>query len=283
MMFCAEEYELANDINENMFTKLNELGNVNIMFGTYNLDHVPVEKYPNINFSTFPMYFLYFAFYEGRIDIPKTREINTLFTCMNHQPHNHRFAMMYYLDKEKLLKNNHYSWHFNVKGPGRFWPYKPKINYVDGRFIGQQGQYPKEMYESAINLVTESTSDIAFITEKTFSSIIRKQPFIVYGCQGINSKLVDFGFKLYDNVIDYSFDTEPDADLRAEKIAKELKRLSNYNPADLYEQMKDTAKYNQTIAKQIILNQEGVPEMALKFKYYENIIQEKKWKLDSLE
>lgn len=283
VLFCAEEYELPDSQSIEMFSKLNDYNDVHIIFGTYGFDHIDTKKYPNIKFYSFPTYFLYFALYEGRLDIPKERTVDTLFTCMNHQPHEHRHAMMYYLSQEKLLKNNYYSWHFHRPTPKRFRPWKIKMNYIDGQFKGQQGEYPPPMYKSAINLVTESTSNIQFITEKTYSSIIRKQPFIVYGCQGINQQLEEHGFKLYRNVIDYSFDDEPNNDLRAEKIAKELKRLSEYDPAELYKQMTEIAAYNQTVAKELIKSQYGVPELALTFKYYNTILQERLWKLDSLE
>ena len=45
-----------------------------------------------------------------------------------------------------------------------------------------------------------------FYSEKTFRTIAHMQPFIIFGQQYCNKRLEDYGFKLYHNLFDYSFD-----------------------------------------------------------------------------
>jgi len=58
-------------------------------------------------------------------------------------------------------------------------------------------------------------------------------PFVVYGNLEINKKLTDLEFKLYDNLFDYSWDSEVDDIKRIEKLYAEcenfLKRFKNYS------------------------------------------------------
>jgi len=57
-----------------------------------------------------------------------------------------------------------------------------------------------------------------FYSEKTFRSIAHMQPFLIFGQPGCNSRLEDFGFKLYRDLFDYSFDSIQDTKKRYEAI-----------------------------------------------------------------
>ena len=66
-----------------------------------------------------------------------------------------------------------------------------------------------------------------FWSEKTFRSIYHLQPFVVFGQHQANQKLQDYGYKLYDDLFDYSFDDERDTYKRWTKLKKELTRQVN--------------------------------------------------------
>ena len=61
-----------------------------------------------------------------------------------------------------------------------------------------------------------------FYSEKTFRSIAHMQPFLIFGQPGCNSRLEDFGFKLYRDLFDYSFDSIQDTKKRYEAILDTL-------------------------------------------------------------
>lgn len=72
-----------------------------------------------------------------------------------------------------------------------------------------------------------------FWSEKTFRSIFHMQPFIVFGQKGANKRLKDYGYKLFENLFDYSFDDEADTYkrwrmifLQVEKLVEKLKTMS---------------------------------------------------------
>ena len=54
-------------------------------------------------------------------------------------------------------------------------------------------------------LVSETTTNHFFLTEKTVKPLLLKQPFLVFGNVGFHKKLKDYGFKLYDEVFNYDF------------------------------------------------------------------------------
>jgi hypothetical protein len=79
--------------------------------------------------------------------------------------------------------------------------------------------FSSDIYNNAlINLVTETFYFLSynmisemFITEKTWKAFAAKQIPIIIGPRGIVNKLRNFGFDMFDDVIDHSYDTEPDS------------------------------------------------------------------------
>lgn len=57
-----------------------------------------------------------------------------------------------------------------------------------------------------------------FISEKTFRPILNAQPFIIFGQVNVHKWLENKGYKLFHNIFDYSFDSEPDHVIRYEKL-----------------------------------------------------------------
>ena len=63
-----------------------------------------------------------------------------------------------------------------------------------------------------------------FYSEKTFKPMIHLQPFLIFGQPFCNQKLQDYGFKIYDDYFDYSFDEELNTKERYLKIIKTIKK-----------------------------------------------------------
>ena len=166
----------------------------------------------------------------NRIDINPSY----LVTSLNASPHRHRCLLLDNLHKRNLLNNNNFSWtqlstKFEQNYKFKYW--EEKITEIDEHFITSNHHYanvPKSQFESVFNVVSETTRDTLFWTEKTFIPIAMGKPFILVGAKNINRELTKFGFKLYDEVIDYSkFDDYLDYNYRVDGLCAELDRLNN--------------------------------------------------------
>ena len=67
-----------------------------------------------------------------------------------------------------------------------------------------------------------------FWSEKTFRSIYHMQPFVIWGQPGINKRMVDYGYKLYDDWFDLSFDDIHDPVKRWRALWKEVRKQMDY-------------------------------------------------------
>lgn len=105
---------------------------------------------------------------------------------------------------------------------------------------------PNEYNKGALDIVVETITDYFFFTEKTLRPIITYKPFIVFGSPKYHQILRDrYGFKLYDNVIDYSFDDIENFGERYLKIIEELDRIRNtYTPMELRDLTKVDVEFN---------------------------------------
>ena len=66
-----------------------------------------------------------------------------------------------------------------------------------------------------------------FYSEKTFRSIAHMQPFIIFGQPGCNLALEKYGFKLYHDLFDYSFDSIQDTKQRYMSIIQSVQHTIN--------------------------------------------------------
>ena len=89
--------------------------------------------------------------------------------------------------------------------------------------------------DSYISIVTETSFyiDNDFISEKVWKPLYQFHPFIVVGRPHLLKYLKEIGFKTFDWIIDETYDTIDDNDLRMEMIVNEIKRLNNLSLEDI--------------------------------------------------
>ena len=108
----------------------------------------------------------------------------------------------------------------------------------------------KPLTESFVHVVSEtmSQSHYPFVTEKFLYSIITRGLFVAYAQPGWHAHIKDYyGFKLYDRIFDYSFDSVVDTVERLVKLIEMLHKFSILSTDDwtnLYEMEVDTINYN---------------------------------------
>jgi hypothetical protein len=104
-----------------------------------------------------------------------------------------------------------------------------------------QDAFPVEAYEymfgSKIHIVLEThvfpSSDLINLTEKTFKAIITKKPFLIYGIPNILSALRKCGYQTFHPLINETYDTVEDIDLRRGMILDEMNKLNNMSEEEL--------------------------------------------------
>ena len=102
-------------------------------------------------------------------------------------------------------------------GPDSDWP--DPFCHPDFRFYAY---YPSHYYNTHISIVSETTQNEWFPTEKTYKSLMLGHPFVVYGGPHSLAKIRDLGFETFDHCIDESYDSAEYPLERAERLIKSL-------------------------------------------------------------
>lgn len=126
--------------------------------------------------------------------------------------------------------------------------------YTFGHIRYQHGQnihnLEKQITQSFVHLVSETlaTSHVPFVTEKFLYSIVTRGLFLTYAQPGWHKHLQEFyGFRLYDKLFDYRFDSIVNPVERLVELTSMLSKFSQLTPAewnDLYLMESDSIEYN---------------------------------------
>ena len=215
------------------------------------------------------------------LDLNKNFE--KLFINYNNRPRIHRKIMMDLLVKNNLFDVGRNSWNnLSTKISGTdivsTWEYQTKywnevlINLDE--YKSENKNYNEEHSDTMLNpdalfsLVGETSMDVPYVTEKTYRCFFFKQPFIAYGAKGQNKEIIKYGFKIFDDIIDYSFDDESNYIKRFEGLLEQLKKLEKLDYNELYEKMNSVLEHNQKRVYELLSKDELVPKELLKL--YEN-------------
>jgi hypothetical protein len=102
---------------------------------------------------------------------------------------------------------------------------------------------PLEYVESCIDLVTEAycISAGTVLTEKAYKPMLYKKPFIILGPIHIHQSLKNIGFKLYDELFDYSFDDKPYKE-RLDSVITQIKGILKLPISELIDRCKSLSE-----------------------------------------
>ena len=112
-------------------------------------------------------------------------------------------------------------------GPGNDWA-DPFI-HPDFRFYAY---YPSHYYQTEFSIVSETTQNEFFPTEKTYKALMLGHPFLLYGGHRSLQKLQLMGFKTFSNVLDEHYDQAEYPMERAEKLIKAMDHIVNCHYTD---------------------------------------------------
>lgn len=197
------------------------------------------------------------------------------FICMSKRPRLHRLMLMDELAKHDLLRDNAVIFrelYDRLDFIPKYW--KQEILLLDQTenksFV--QEALPKEYASCFMQIVPESETKWFQLSEKTIVPLFFCKPFLSASCKNFHSRLQSYGFELYTELFDYSFDNESELDIRLEKLVDNVVRYKNYSNTELkncYNRVKDKLTYNRNLAWKIatdiskfpnIWNEIAIPE-----------------------
>jgi hypothetical protein len=255
---------------------------IDIIAGSHSLSPVFYDvsnpRYKNIKIHYWPTYWAtcFGSSAPGEL-IPQS--IDKLFCLLNGNAHRHRCLTMDLLCRDNLLDKGYISW-YDFKNPEnyefKYW--QPTALTLD-TFSRARNLFtvPSEYARAFVNIVSESNMSPYFFTEKTTKPLYYKKPFLVISKEGYHTKmLVELGFKLYDEVFDYSFDTIEDYTLRTEHLIQQIKKLENYSNEqleDITRQIEHKLEFNRLHLLSLMNNEELWPAVILELindEYFQN-------------
>jgi hypothetical protein len=134
-------------------------------------------------------------------------------------------------------------------------------------------EYMKNYESSYVNIVTESMFldklNNIHISEKSFKPFYYYQFPLLLSTSGHIRKMKDrYGFDFYDDIINHSYDDEPNQTLRLEMVVKEIKRLNGIKPhlIDYYKKNKERFELN----KQKVID--VLDTVNVDYKFFESLI-----------
>ena len=185
----------------------------------------------------------------------ESKTFSQTFICMNKRPKLHRFITMDMLQKYDLIDSNAVIWREEYTRNDyklKYWNQKQIfLDQSDPDQLFIQEKLPKEYATSCLQLVTETEDDIFFLTEKTAVPLLFGKPFLVSSCYNYHKLLKEFGFQLYTEIFDYSFDSIENHVDRIDGLVQNFYRYKNYNSdqlSKLYDEVKDKVMYNRNLA-----------------------------------
>ena len=194
------------------------------------------------------------------------------FLCLNRIHKSWRAAVVADLTSMSILDNSIWSYCNVDNNDDQDSPLQidlvPQLRYRTQRFLDQapyyaddltddqrndHSQFVPELYQDTFcNIVTESQLDVdqsggVFLTEKTFKPIKHAQMFFVVGAAGSLAELRRMGYRVFDHVLDNSYDLIEDATQRWLSLRDAIQQAHAQGVKLLYQQCLDDIAHNQQL------------------------------------
>jgi len=256
----------------------------NTFFDETKINRIQIIYWPTYLIThTFTLLFHGLLHKSEKASLDLNKNFEKLFINYNNRPRIHRKIMMDLLVKNNLFSSGRNSWNNlskDVLGTDIISQFEYETKYWNESLINldeynsKNKNYKEEHSDTMLNpntlfsLVGETSMDVPYVTEKTYRCFFFKQPFIAYGAKGQNKEIIKYGFKIFDNIIDYSFDDESNYMKRFQGLIEQLKKLNNLDYNELYEKMNSVLEHNEKRVYDLLTKDELVPKELLKL--YEN-------------
>jgi len=300
VIFGPEEHEMGFAFRDEefvMFKRFLNYHNVNlkIVLGTpndYNLNYR--YRYKNVKeLSSWHTFFANFIiFYNTKHNTSPyghNNVINKHFTSMNGRAHPWRCMFIDYMYKYNLFDKGYVSWHNSDNWEYSYdfkWWTPEKLNFDKNWDNPSDGFYniyrpPLEFKNSLFSVISESNLKAIFVTEKTYLPIYHKRPFIIFGAPYIHQYLKSLGFVLFDEIIDYSFDSVDNDEKRCDMFMKEVAKICNFDIGKIKKKLTPKVEHNFNNLINLAANKKLIPKETKRiiengtherFDYYRNVL-----------
>lgn len=283
IFFNAKEAEIPGGNSSDKWFELSKLCKSNgtvfhVVFGTkYQIIYNSINELENIKLYFWPTYLLHFTYHvlvrnhSNLIDDLKIKpNFDNVYCSYNCKPHEFRCELIDNLYKNDLFDCGRISWN-NLNHNYNFKYWTQKILILDNFLNSNELVEHVKNNNSFLFLSSESNTEFEFITEKTWKPILIEQPFLLFAKENQNLILKNYGFELFEEIFDYSFDSEKDIEKRIMGIIENLNRLKKYNLYEQYNVIRDKLVYNKNRALQIIYQDEYTPHDFKKLYFEEDL------------
>jgi hypothetical protein len=132
------------------------------------------------------------------------------FMCLNNQTREHRTKLY------QLLQHNGSVPHIAYSMDRRGLPDEPEDLLRNDVGVGHPAHS-----RTAVNIVTETSVDLTYVSEKTCKPFVANQIPIIVASAGVNKFLQDTGLDMFEDLVPWkSWDSETDTNVRLQKIAE---------------------------------------------------------------
>lgn len=301
-LLSAEEFEFYPECPREIFTlnlkKKLIANNVFIYFifgsansGDYSFDQDRLynDNKNNMRVDTWPTFWLnrtvssnlkdqnFEYFYSKYKTDFKKDKIKYLYITMNNVAKYHRCLLIDLLAKNKMLDIGAISWRNFCLENAYEWKYTTPVRRTlsdferyDKSTYDFQFSPPEEFFESFVSIIAETTVDLIFLTEKTATAILYKQPFLVLGAPKFHEFLKSLGFELYTEIFDYSFDNEQNLEKRTQMIIDNLNDIKDSNLYNLHTVLKPKLDKNYSRLIDIIKDNQFLPATVKNYQIFLN-------------
>jgi hypothetical protein len=240
-----------------------------IVLGSFNCKYYN-ERYKDIQVEYWDTHWLGWSLMQLKYEQwfrtykPNT-EFKYPFITLNNRSHIHRCAFIDELAKQNLVDRGIVTWikHLNENANYPYQHFDNQIRTLDDDFQTQLNSFiiPKEFHESFFHVITEATCVTPFLTEKTAIPLLLKKPFMIIGSQYYNKKLIELGFKIYDELVDYSYDNVEDLHERTRLFVNNVHKIVDCNSTEMYKTLLPKIEHNYNRALEIIKDTTFVPNI----------------------
>ena len=132
-------------------------------------------------------------------------------------------------------------------------PYR--CDQFDSQQQNDHHQINQQLYHAGkLHIVLETHLDAdgsggSFITEKTYKCIKYRQPFVIVGTPGSLDRLRAHGYRVFDHVLDNSYDREPDNTKRWHLLINEIARIKQ-DIDQIWDQCREDVEHNARLFDQ---------------------------------
>lgn len=156
------------------------------------------------------------------------------YVCLNNNLGIHRNLLIDHIASHHCVEKGLWSFHSPLGSDHyRWWlPQKLTLPENTNNSLMWKNLGPAQYNNAFCDIVCETEPTVPHYTEKTARPIYTEIPFIVVGCVGANTQLTEYGFELYNEIWDYSFDIIDNLEDRIIQIAQQVKWLCDLSIAE---------------------------------------------------